>query len=403
MLAVNRHLSGTVALQQDSAAAGVWNDAGQRVCMCGPANFPATTDPAFIAFLPTGNTVERGTRLRTVQEMVNFWNLPSARLCFALLAAMFGAAAIGISLASFAVKTDELHDPLTCLAGGLVMMGLSAFPVLRLKDDNTLAARILKAVFGRTLDLAAVLTFVPACGLAAGLLSYLAMSAGMPMQDALYASIDKALGFDWLAFLSFVNARAWIGDLFIWSYGHWAFQLPVVILLFVLQARQRELWDLLALLTIGAICSIVFCGLMPAVAAYTYYGPNGELYDVLARKVPAVGTGFLKDLLALHSGTFKVFDWTKVTGIVTFPSFHAIAAMTIAYALRNDRLLFVPAAVFNGVVVVSAVPVGGHYFVDLIGATVMVFLAVSCVAKVNGEAWPWSRLRSMMPALAAHI
>jgi membrane-associated phospholipid phosphatase len=315
--------------------------------------------------------------------MVNFWNQPSARLCFAVQFIMIAAVLIGAALVPFSIDTSKFKDVFICFAGGLFLVALSAFPVIRFKNDSSHAAVLLRGVFGRAIDASAILVFSVLYIATGGPLSYIVMSAGMPMQDALYASIDQSLGLDWQAFVGFVNARPWLCDVLVWSYDHWIYQIMAVIGLFMLQTRQRELWDLAALLALGLLFTIIFCGLMPAVAAYTYYAPDARYFDVLAQKTPAVGTGFVTDLLAVHSGTFKIFDWPKMKGIVTFPSFHAIVAMTAVYAVRNDRLLFWPAVLFNALVVVSVVPVGGHYFVDIIGSALAVTASMALIDWVN--------------------
>jgi membrane-associated phospholipid phosphatase len=318
--------------------------------------------------------------------MTDFWNQRSARFCFVLQLAMLAAMLAGLSRASFRVDTAQLQHIFYTLGLGLFLVALNAFPVIRFRGNTDRAARVFTAVCGRLLDVSAIIIFAAFYAGCAGLASYLAMGIGMPMQDALYAHMDQALGFDWHGFIGFVNARPWLCDVLVWCYGHWASQIIVLISLFIIQVRQHELWDFVAILMLGAIFAVVFCGLMPAVAPYTYYAPEAALFNVLAQKEHAVGTVFIHDLMAVYTGTLDVFDLSKVKGIVTFPSFHAILAMAVVYATRNDRLLFWPALAFNSIVVISVVPVGGHYFVDIIGAAIALAISIAIVDWVNGRA-----------------
>ena len=333
--------------------------------------------------------------------MVYFWKLPSARLCFGAQILMVATVFLGAPFVSFRIYDPLLKDVVLCIAGGLYFVALCAIPGYKFKDDSSRTASLLKAFSGRAMDAAAILIFAVLYVGTAALLSYMAMSAGMPMQDGLFAAIDQSLGLDWKGFVGFVNARPSLCSVLVWSYQNWNYQILFVIGLFLLQARQSELWDFAALLVLGAISAVVFCGLMPAVAAYTHHAPDAQLYDLIAQKQHAVGTVFLSDLLAVHSGTFKVFDWTKVNGIVTFPSFHAILAMAVVYAVRNDKLLFLPALVFNSLVVVSVVPVGGHYFVDVIGAGLSVLASVALIDWCNGRVSMFERARRALAQVAA--
>jgi membrane-associated phospholipid phosphatase len=77
------------------------------------------------------------------------------------------------------------------------------------------------------------------------------------------------------------------------------------------------------------------------------------------------GVYHLADLYELRSTGHFVIDPFRLQGVVTFPSFHvAMAAMTVA-AWRDDRRLRWWMLYFNLVVILSTVPIGGHYLIDL--------------------------------------
>ena len=69
---------------------------------------------------------------------------------------------------------------------------------------------------------------------------------------------------------------------------------------------------------------------------------------------------------------------SHLEGVVTFPSFHAITALLIAHAWRGlpGATLF---KIWAALVIVSAVPIGGHYVIDLVvGAALWgVFAAIA--------------------------
>jgi membrane-associated phospholipid phosphatase len=64
-------------------------------------------------------------------------------------------------------------------------------------------------------------------------------------------------------------------------------------------------------------------------------------------------------------------DSRHLQGVVTFPSFHAIMALLTAYALHDIRILSPFAWLWSGLVVLSTIPIGGHYAVDLLAGGVV--------------------------------
>lgn len=83
------------------------------------------------------------------------------------------------------------------------------------------------------------------------------------------------------------------------------------------------------------------------------------------------GIYHLEAVTAYREGTGVLLDIRKLEGVVTFPSFHMIMALAVAYGFRTTRWLAWPMAGWCALVAVSTVPIGGHYVVDLIGGTAL--------------------------------
>ena len=101
----------------------------------------------------------------------------------------------------------------------------------------------------------------------------------------------------------------------------------------------------------------------PAVGIYVHYQ---IATDALARLPPDAGRYFLPVIRAYRSGEVAKIAIRHFGGVVEFPSFHAAMALMTADALRTIRWLFFPACLWSGITLLSTIPIGGHYVVDLV-------------------------------------
>ena len=103
---------------------------------------------------------------------------------------------------------------------------------------------------------------------------------------------------------------------------------------------------------------------------------------------PALGTPpYALDWIGVfngaRSGSLRSIDQSVLTGIITFPSFHAAGATVLACGWTRLRVLRWPMVALNVLVVVSAVLVGGHYIVDVIAGCAIGALAVWLSCKLT--------------------
>jgi PAP2 superfamily len=101
--------------------------------------------------------------------------------------------------------------------------------------------------------------------------------------------------------------------------------------------------------------------LVPAIGTYRQYG------------LPAEATGFkatgylvqLERLPCIRDGALRVLNISKIGGIITFPSFHAAAAILALWACWSVWWIR-PLALITNIGMLMVTPlVGGHYFVDV--------------------------------------
>jgi membrane-associated phospholipid phosphatase len=79
--------------------------------------------------------------------------------------------------------------------------------------------------------------------------------------------------------------------------------------------------------------------------------------------------------MALKQG-YRVVDHSSFTGLITFPSYHAAAAVIFSWALWPTRLRW-PLLVVNVLMTASAIIVGSHYLIDIIAGCVVAAIAIS--------------------------
>lgn len=195
---------------------------------------------------------------------------------------------------------------------------------------------------------------------------YVLTTAGFPLYDEAYARIDAALGIDNIGLVQATGASAWFSDLSLVVYKQFAWQAMFAYALLVATRQYERLADTITIMTIGFVATLVLSTVFPALGIAAYYGLTGADFGYLGTS--GATTWHLPHYLALRAGTMTTFpapgEWQ---GLVCFPSFHVIHALAAAYAVSNIRWLALPSAVFSGFMIFTAIPVGGHFFIDLVG------------------------------------
>jgi hypothetical protein len=205
--------------------------------------------------------------------------------------------------------------------------------------------------------LVAVSVFLP--------LTYLAATPAFPLLDAELAKLDTILfGFEWDTAAQWVAAQPLLEWLLVKAYFSFNWQIFAVLLIGSFtrpgDSNGEFIWQF-------------FIGIIVASAVFVFTPALG--------KIGHAGTGYLQILTDLRGGLWRVFDYDKLDGIVTFPSFHTTAAILLVYAVRQHGwalAVFVP---INVLMIASTPMIGGHYLVDLPGGVVVAVAAIA-ITKV---------------------
>lgn len=213
------------------------------------------------------------------------------------------------------------------------------------------------------------------------LLSMVLAASALPYADAMLASADARLFGDGLAPGLIRTGRAYPGLLGYLSIIYDCLNIQPLLLILCLSyrgdiarlARFLNAWGIAL-----ALCLLIF-PFVPAVGFYLHHAVPFESTQGLT--VPAAWA-HLDILAALRSGALRTIDGQTFAGIVTFPSFHAAAAFLLTWGFKSLRLLRWPVLLLNMAMLLSAIFVGGHYIVDLIGGALVALLAVHLSGKI---------------------
>src|SRR4051794_11258172 len=192
--------------------------------------------------------------------------------------------------------------------------------------------------------------------------TYVAAAPNFPMQDSALLAMDRALGLDWMAYLTFLHQRPLLSS---WvDFGYTMIKWPLFLIPVALAARHdyvRIQQHTLAFL-IALVVTVIISAFVPALGTFAELGLKISDYSAFGA---AAYESQLADLPAVRDGTLRALDLGSLSGIVTFPSFHAASAALYLWALWPVKWLR-PVTVLANAAMLAATPiVGGHYFVDI--------------------------------------
>jgi membrane-associated phospholipid phosphatase len=281
-------------------------------------------------------------------------------------------------------------------AGNFRFTGYAALPILAVSAAAAALGYLYSAVRPDERLAAACYgaAYLIAYTLVGAVLSYLGTSLNLPLLDAHFARADAAIGFDWLATLELTERWQMLGRLLRAAYFSSLPQIVAVLLVLSATRQLGRLGDFLVLFTATSLITIVLSSVLPAAGAFVFHDPPAALRQAVGADA---GIWHLKHFEALRSGAMRAIDPGAIEGLVTFPSFHAALAVITAWALWRTRLIAYPALALNVVVIASAVPVGGHYLIDIVAG-----LAIAGVAIAVLKAWR-EGVRPLAPAWGSDL
>ncbi|MFM9943243.1 MAG: phosphatase PAP2 family protein [Hyphomicrobiaceae bacterium] len=295
-----------------------------------------------------------------------------------------------LALIALFVVADVVWLPLSPLhfdwssARGLIKAGLAIVACAallavidwRLEGDDSRVAGYLRWAARTVGRLAPILGVMALLTSSVALLSYVAASTNLPLQDARFAAWDQALGFSWTGWLAWTNSHPWLAKTLSAAYHTSFAQIMLLLGILTVLDRDQDLWDFTALFAVTSVGVILISIAVPAAGATAFHAPDPSLLSSIH---PLSGRWHLQEFLGVRDGTITAISLAKLEGIVQFPSFHTVCAMITTYGLRNVPYVRWPVAVLNAVIIVSTLTEGGHYLVDVIGGAALTVGAIALV------------------------
>lgn len=202
-------------------------------------------------------------------------------------------------------------------------------------------------------------------------LMYAVAATGRPLVDDWLSRADAVCGVYLPAVVAWTRAHPNVERLLQFAYNSLLWQTPLVIVLLGFTGDRLRLEGFVRQFMIGSlICAAIFT-LWPAAGPFAAYGFDPS--PTQAR--------YLEHLHGLREGSRKVVTWREAEGLITFPSFHTCWAILLAGAVRRWPMVFAASVLLNGLVIMSTLTTGWHYFADVLGgaATAGIALAASAV------------------------
>ncbi len=212
-----------------------------------------------------------------------------------------------------------------------------------------------------------------------GPLTYVAASANFPMQDAMLARIDRALGLDWPGYFAFLTSsdRMISNAILAYSMIRWpVFGIPVAL---GFARKYRRLQEFTLALALSLIVTTAISAVLPAIGIY-------DEQMLTASDAPFRSPAYLmqlRDVPLIRDGSLRELDLMNLAGIVAFPSFHATSAVLFLWAMWSVWWLRPVAAVTMGAMLFVTPFVGGHYFIDVIAGIAVAVGAIVAARQIG--------------------
>jgi hypothetical protein len=283
------------------------------------------------------------------------WRLKFAFTAFlvALDAAWIGWRGIDFDLASLAMAV-----------GVTVLTASIGLGYIYLRPDERLATMGIETAF---------LISYSAAGC---IFSYLVTTLDRPLIDDVLVAWDRALGFDWYAYVGFVNARPWLGVLSSALYETTLAQIALSVVLLCLIGRTDRTREMTAIVMVSSFLCVAVSGIFPSEGALAYYHPSAAFY---MQNHPVVDLAYKQQFFDIRHGLMTHLSLKGLHGLVAFPSYHVGLSVILMIAFRGVKGWFWPVTVLNTLVILSTPIDGGHHLSDGLGGIALALVSAAVV------------------------
>jgi membrane-associated phospholipid phosphatase len=185
---------------------------------------------------------------------------------------------------------------------------------------------------------------------------------GSPLVDANLAAFDASLLLDTRSIVVAIANATPVAGLLGLAYVS-SFPILFASVVFLGWTRHmRSLWQLAFVFAFTAVGCATLSVFFPAVGAFAHFAYPAEVLNGLPS---GAGVYHLPKFEYYRHAVAPIISMSSLQGVVTFPSFHCCLALMTAFAYVEHRWLLLISLLWNALVIVSTIPIGGHYMVDL--------------------------------------
>ena len=146
------------------------------------------------------------------------------------------------------------------------------------------------------------------------------------------------------------------------TYANLQIELLIIPLILIGLRQRQSLYEFLILILLSALIGFTFYYLFPSSGPGTVF--PAEYFS------PAQLATHLK-FNEVHQ---SIPPSTLEGGMIALPSYHVIWAWLCTFALRQYKTVFIMLCFYNGILLLSCVLLGWHYFIDPIGSLLLLLL-----------------------------
>lgn len=188
-----------------------------------------------------------------------------------------------------------------------------------------------------------------------------------PVADPWLAAADRTLP---LSAMDIIKGTARLPDWAIGAlrtvYSQTGLYLFVTLIALHLTGRGAIAWRMFLVWGWSFLVISLIAFAAPALGCFSLLSPA----DV-AHLPGGAGRYAMRAFNEFRHATAPVLSFDRISGVITFPSFHTVCALLIAQAWHETRVAGPLTKLLTGAIIFSCVPMGGHYIVDLLaGAAV---------------------------------
>lgn len=219
--------------------------------------------------------------------------------------------------------------------------------------------------------------FIYGQGIAFMLIIYSLMAMPFPMVDPQLAAADRMLGFHWPDLAAPFRSNP---DLTEWGkviYKSFNWQPALVTVSLAVAGQHRRAWHFITAAVISLWITAVVGSIFPADTPVVYFHVARWPELVSAWQASAI-------IHALKNGT-RFLDAKMMGGLITAPSYHAVAAALFTWALYPLKWLRWPVVLLNVLLLACAVVIGGHYVVDIFAGLALAAASIWIAGRFNRQ------------------